>query len=149
MNERYDSSENGSFCIDINHARRFGVASALMITQFRQGGDRVFCRAFPSGNGYSRELKDVLPICDEDAMTILFTAFKPDKPIPEGYKIDGIDNLIAKAKSENAKFWIGDNFKEGSEQEGATGRGGGTAVHREEMPRADREHGMGCAGQPD
>ena len=116
MNERYDSFENGSFCIDIDHARRFGVASALMITQFRQGGDRVFCRAFPSGNGYSRELKDVLPISDDDAMTILFTAFKPDRPIPERYKLDSIDNLIAKAKSEDAKFWVGDNFKEGSEK---------------------------------
>lgn len=113
MNERYNSFENGSFCIDIDHARRFGVASALMITQFSQGGDRVFCRAFPSGNGYSRELKDVLPISDEDAMTILFTAFKPDHPIPEGYKIDGIDNLIAKAKSMDKKFWVGDNESRG------------------------------------
>jgi hypothetical protein len=113
MNERYDSFENGSFCIDIDHARRFGVASALMITQFKQGDDRVFCRAFPSGNGYSRGLEDVLPISDDDAITILFTAFKPNHPIPEGYKIDSIDNLIAKAKGSDAKFWIGDNAKEG------------------------------------
>ena len=40
VNEKYDSFENGHFCIDIDHARRFDVASALMITQFKQGEDR-------------------------------------------------------------------------------------------------------------
>lgn len=116
MNRKYSSFENGHFCIDIDHARRFDLASALMISQFQQGEDRVFCRAFPDGCGVSRYMKDLLPICDADVLTILHTAFKPDKPIPEGYKIDGIDNLIAKAKSENAKFWVGDNFKEESEK---------------------------------
>lgn len=113
MNERYDSFENGCFCIDIDHARRFSVAGALLITQFKQGEDRVFCRAFPDGVGVSRYMKDLLPICDADVLTIPFTAFKPDKPIPEGYKIDGIDNLIAKAKSMGEKFWVGDNESRG------------------------------------
>lgn len=110
MNKKYDSFENGHFCIDIDHARRFGdVASALMITQFKQGEDRVFCRGFPDGTGVSRYLNELLPISNNDAMTILFTEFKPDAPIPDGYRIDRIDNLISKAKSRDAKFWVGDN----------------------------------------
>ena len=115
VNEKYDSFENGHFCIDIDHARRFDVASALMITQFKQGEDRVFCRGFPDGTGVSRYLKELLPISNNDAMTILFAAFKPDTPIPEGYRIDSIDNLIAKAKSRDAKFWVADKVEEGGE----------------------------------
>ena len=115
MIKRYDSYENGRFCIDIEHARRFDVASALMITQFKQGENRVFCRSFPTGPGVSRNLKDVLPISNYDAMTILFSAYKPNQKIPEGFKVGNIDDLIAKAKSDDAKFWVGDN----AEQEGA------------------------------
>lgn len=115
MNVKYDSFCNGHFCIDIDHARRFDVASALMITQFKQGDDRVFCRCFPDGPGVSRYLTDLLPIGNYDAMTILFAAFKPDKPIPERNRLDRIDNLIAKAKSMDNEFWVGDNFKEGGQ----------------------------------
>ena len=114
MNTKYDSFENGHFCIDIDHARRFDdVASALMITQFKQGEDRVFCRCFPDGTGVSRHLKDLLPISNNDALTILFTAFRPSTPIPEWYTIDSTDRLIYKAKSKDSKFWVGDNDNEG------------------------------------
>ncbi len=114
MNVKYSSFDNGHFCIDIDHARRFGdVASALMITQFKQDDGWVFCRGFPDGVGVSRRLEELLPIGNYDAMTILFAAFKPDKPIPERDKLDSIDNLIAKAKSMDNEFWVGDNASRG------------------------------------
>lgn len=105
MKKIYDSFDNGSFCIDIEHARRFGVKHALMITQFPQGGNRVFCRSFPNGNGYTRHYDDLLPICHDDAMSIMFSAFKPDKPIPD--ELPDIDSLVADAKTKNMTFWIG------------------------------------------
>lgn len=112
MKKVYDSFENGSFCIDIEHARRFGVKHALMITQFKQGADWVFCRKYPDGDGYSRRLKDMLPICDNDAMTIMFSAFEPDKPIPE--KLPDIDVLIADAEKNDMKIWITKNEEGGA-----------------------------------
>ena len=105
MKKVYSSFENGTFCIDIDHARRFGIQHALMVSQFRQGDDRLFVRSFPSGNGGSRHFDEVLPICDDDAMTSLFSAFKPDKSIPD--TLCTIDELIAKNKSVDGEEWIG------------------------------------------
>ena len=105
MSGRYDSFENGTFCIDIEHARRAGVASALMITQFKQGEDRVFCRAFPSGCGYSREMENLLPMCDADAMTIFFAAYRPSEKITSDVKLVTIDDLIAQHTAKNLPRW--------------------------------------------
>ena len=102
---KYNDFENGKFCIDIQHAKRFDIASALFVTQFPQGDDRVFCRSFPSGGGYSRYLKDLLPICDADAMTIIFSAFKPSAPIPEKAKLQRIEPMLEQAKKQGCKLW--------------------------------------------
>ena len=109
MKKNYDSFENGTFCIEIDHARRCGVANALMVTQFKQGKDRVFCRAFPSGNGYSRRIENILPICDADAMTIFFTAFEPTEKIPKDFKLRPIDDLIAEHNEKDLKTWAPDD----------------------------------------
>lgn len=109
MKKKYDSFDNGRFCVDIEHARRFDVASALLVTQYKQGKDRVFCRVFLSGTGVSRKLVDLLPINDHDAMTIMLTCFEPKEKIPDGYKVCGIDDLIEKAKSLDNDFWVEDD----------------------------------------
>ena len=85
----------GYFAIDIDHARRFGIGHALMVSQFRQDDDRLFLRAFPGGPGVSRRFDEVLPICDDDALTIIFSAMKPGsgEAIPD---LGTIDELLAR-----------------------------------------------------
>ena len=104
MKTVYSSFENGKFCIDIKHARAHGIAGALMVSQFRQDDERLFCRSFNDGWGVSRRYDDVLPICDKDALSIIFSAFKPGRPIPE---LGTIDELLAKRDGVDGEEWVG------------------------------------------
>lgn len=106
MKNVYSCFENGRFAIDIDHARRFGIGHALMVSQFRQDDDRLFLRAFPGGPGVSRRFDEVLPICDDDALTIIFSAMKPGsgEAIPD---LGTIDELLARRAERDGEEWIG------------------------------------------